>query len=150
MKSFRNFIKKGLPVIVLIMAAALILSRVISPDRETAQEVPEAEIRIHTSEALSHIGTATEVCGPLAQLSHATNLRGEPTFLNFGRAHPNQEFTAVIWESSVPNWLNSGLTHPKLKYAADESIYCVTGKIEEHRGGAQIEVFSPEQIQRMR
>jgi len=45
-----------------------------------------------SSDASAHVGKTTVVRGTVAQVSKV----GELTFLNFGRPHPNSDFTAVI------------------------------------------------------
>lgn len=52
----------------------------------------QTSAQVASSEAGNHVGETTVVKGTVAQVSKV----GELTFLNFGRPHPNSEFTAVI------------------------------------------------------
>jgi len=107
-----------------------------------ATEFPAAQTRSQTltaSEAKAHIGSTTTVCGKVVTPRYATSTRGQPTFLNFDKPYPNQEFTVVIWGSD-----RTKFGAPELVYS--NQIICVTGKIEEYRGGAEIVASNPSQI----
>jgi hypothetical protein len=52
-----------------------------------------------SSEAKAHSGSTATVCGKVMSPRYATSPKGQPTFLNFDKAYPNQEFTVVIWGS---------------------------------------------------
>ena len=45
-------------------------------------------------EALKHVGERARICGHVSSAKYAQSVRGAPTFLNFGRPYPNQDFTA--------------------------------------------------------
>lgn len=137
MKNIRKRLKYIFPVLILIIVVGLILSRVYQPDSTP----PEPEVRINAAEASDYIGTAAEVCGEVASADYVPQLGGEPTFLNLGRAHPNQFFTAVIWSSDRAKW-----SRPPDQHYANREI-CVSGMIEIHEGTPQIIVESPDQIE---
>jgi DNA/RNA endonuclease YhcR with UshA esterase domain len=137
MKSFRKWIKRLLPVIAVFMIAGLILSRVFSP--ESSELPPEATIQY--TQAADFEGRVVEVCGLVAGADYAEHIGGQPTFLNFGAAHPNQVFTVVIWGDDRPRWLRP----PELKYAGAE--ICVTGRVRMHRGIPQIVADNPHRIE---
>ena len=95
---------------------------------------------ITPEEASRYIGETMEVCGVVASATYAENERGQPTFLNLNRSFPNHIFTAVIW----------GSNRTKFSYRPETMLgkeICVRGRIEEHRGKPQIEVYQPTQIQ---
>lgn len=119
------------------MVVGLILSRVYQPESSS----PEPEVRIDAEEAKDYIGTPAEVCGEVASAEYVAQLGGKPTFLNLGRAHPNQLFTIVIWENDRAKW-----TEPPEKQYENREI-CVRGRIEMHEGTPQIVVESPDQIE---
>jgi len=95
---------------------------------------------ISASSAQQHIGERAEVCGRVVEVERVSGIGGEPTFLNLGGAHPNQDFTAVIWASDRLKWSSP----PEVQYEG-QSI-CVRGSVERHEGTPQIVVSSPQQI----
>lgn len=136
MKTIRKRLKYIFPVLIAIMIAGLVLSRVVQPD----SSLPEPEVRINAAEASDHIGMAAEVCGEVASADYLPRVGGKPTFLNLGRAHPNQPFTAVIWGDDRRKW-----TEPPEQRYMNHGI-CVRGRIETYEGTPQIIVESPGQI----
>lgn len=136
MKNIRKRLKYIFPVLILIMVVGLVLSRVYQPDSAP----PEPEVEIKAAEAGEYIGTAAEVCGEVASAEYLPQIGGEPTFINLGRAHPNQLFTAVIWGNDRARW-----REPPEQYFKNRQI-CVTGRIEMHEGTPQIIVEYPDQI----
>lgn len=137
MKNIRKWLKYLFPALIAVIVAGLILSRVYKPESSP----PKPEVRINASEAAEHIGTAAEVCGEVASADYLPQVNGEPTFLNLGRAYPNQHFTAVIWGSNRNKWRES----PEQLYSSRE--ICVSGIIETHEGTPQIIVDRPAQIE---
>jgi len=125
-----------LPVIILFMLTGLVLSRVWQP--EPSQMEPE--IQISAFEAGDYIGTVAEVCGVVESADYVRSIDGEPTFLNLGRAYPNQPFTAVIWGNDRRKWS----TAPEIQYLHRE--ICIIGEIDEHEGIPQIRVTDPGQV----
>ena len=96
---------------------------------------------ITTSEASNYIGEEKTVCGKVVSTYYARSSNGAPTFLNLDRPHPNQIFTAVIFEENRDNFRG-----------APERIYknrdiCVTGMIVEYKGIPQIVVENDFQIE---
>jgi hypothetical protein len=66
----------------------------------------------------------------------------KPTFIDFGPPHPNQLFTALIW----------GEYRDKFDYVPESLLgktVCVSGKITEYKGKAEIKVSDPTQIRIM-
>lgn len=86
-----------------------------------AQSIPAAD-------AGKHIGEQATVCGNIAGKHVVAQSRGAPTFIDIDRPYPHEPFTVVFWErdrASVGTLPSSGRL-------------CVTGFIEQYRGGAQI------------
>lgn len=137
LESFRKFVKKGLPFLVVLMVAGLILSRVYSPERAA---VPEPEATITAMQAAEFEGKVVEVCGFVAGVTHRPDIGGSPTFINFEDEHPNQVFTAVIWG----DYRNAWRTTPAENYL--NRTICVTGRISMHEGTPQINLRTPEQV----
>jgi len=99
-----------------------------------------AEIPVLTPEsAADHVGERVTVCGVVADVSHRADVRGEPTFLNFGAPYPRHVFTALVWGEHRARFAAPPESHE------GESI-CVTGRVGSHRGKPQIVVDSPAQI----
>lgn len=95
---------------------------------------------VSDQEADEHVGERAEVCGRVVDVTWARDIGGRPTFINLGGEHPEQSFTAVIWEDDRPGWRVA----PEDQYL-DRTI-CVTGKIQVHEDTPQIVVSSPGQI----
>jgi DNA/RNA endonuclease YhcR with UshA esterase domain len=98
-----------------------------------------AQKKLTAAEAKDHIGETATVCGTVASARYAASTKGQPTFLNLDKPYPNQVFTVLIWGEN------------RSKFGAPESEYngkriCVTGKITEYRGTAEIVVSDPQQI----
>ena len=136
MRKFRKLITWGMPFIILIMVAGLILSRIYQP--EPSQQEPE--VRITPFEAEEHTGKVAEVCGTVESADFIPSIGGEPTFLNLGRPHPEQPFTVIIWGEDRFHWR----IPPEELY--DGRSICVTGRIQRHEGEPQIRARNPEQI----
>ena len=50
------------------------------------------------SEAYSHVRETATVCGKVTGVHYAANSKGKPTFINFDKPYPNQDFTVMIWD----------------------------------------------------
>ncbi len=107
---------------------------------ESASQSRAARASISSSEARAHVGERSTVCGDVESTRYASGSRGRPTFLNLGRAFPNQEFTVVIWGDD-----RGKFTRPPESAYADKNI-CATGLIGSFDGTPQIEASSPDQI----
>jgi hypothetical protein len=53
---------------------------------------------VPASEASSHVGEAATVCGKVTGVHYAANSKGKPTFINFDKPYPSQDFTIMIWD----------------------------------------------------
>jgi hypothetical protein len=135
MKQLRKLVKKLIPVIVVILLAGLVLSRVVSPDRQQ-----KIEVITTASEAGDHQGKYAEVCGEVVTVQTIRQIGGEPTFINFEEDYPNQYFTGVIWGEDRLAWDNS------LEDLYTNRQICVEGYIRIHEGTPQIRITSPGQV----
>lgn len=124
----------------LVLSAALALVIGGTPLSESRAAQAADAPRIPAAEAAHHVGELATVCGHVASAAHITSVKGAPTFLNVGRPYPDQDFTAVIWESA-----RARFERPPERMFDRKSI-CVTGRIETYRGRPQIVVDDPEQI----
>ena len=122
-----------------VAAATIALVLAVMPTSVTAVADDDV-IRIEASDAAQHVGEVAEVCGQVASAAYLASIGGQPTFLNLERPYPDQLFTVVIWGSSRKEFDG----RPENLY--DGKPICVTGKIVEYEGRAQIVVKDPEQI----
>jgi DNA/RNA endonuclease YhcR with UshA esterase domain len=103
---------------------------------------PKAPSVISWDKAKDHIGERTSVYGAVVDVKWASGSKGQPTFLNIGNPYPDpSRFTAVIWIQNRSKFPEA----PEVYYLG-KTIH-VTGLITEYKGGAQIEVKDPSQIQ---
>ena len=99
---------------------------------------------VTTEAAAERVGQRAEVCGRVAEVVQARDIKGKPTFINLGDTHPEQPFTALIWDGDRTKW-----------DVAPEDLYggrtiCVTGTIRRHEGTPQVVVSAPAQIRLQR
>jgi DNA/RNA endonuclease YhcR with UshA esterase domain len=90
-------------------------------------------------EASKHVDENGTVCGLVASAHFADGSKGQPTFLNLGKAYPNQVFTAVIWGSDRSKF-------GSLERSLDGKQVCVTGRIQLYRGKPEIVVRDKNQL----
>jgi hypothetical protein len=57
----------------------------------------QAQKPLTTAEAKEHIGEKATVCGDAVSAHYAAKTRGNPTFINLDKPHPDQVFTVLIW-----------------------------------------------------
>ncbi|PZF74579.1 S1/P1 nuclease [Taibaiella soli] len=95
---------------------------------------------ISAEEAMQHIGQEVTVCGKVFGGKFLEKSNGTPTLLNIGAAYPNSRFTVVIFGS------DRGLFSYKPEEYLDGKNICITGKVKEYKGKAEIVVSKPEQI----
>ena len=99
-----------------------------------------AQETITPEDAAKFIGQQKMVCGAVVKTHFAATNRGQPTFLDFGKPHPNQVFTIVIWGSDRAKFDGP----PEALFAGKE--ICVTGMITSYKGKPQIKVTEPSQL----
>ena len=91
-------------------------------------------------EAARHAGETGTVCGTVVDASWVRSTKGEPTFLNFGRPHPEESFTVLIWGDD-----RAAFGEPEKDYLGKR--ICVAGKVSLHKGRPEIVVGKPAQLQ---
>jgi hypothetical protein len=94
---------------------------------------------VSDAQAAGHIGEDGTVCGTVASVTQSGVLVGRPTFLNFGRPYPNQDFTVVIWGNQHDAVNPDTLPGTRV---------CVTGTIAGFQGKAQMYLQRPDQLER--
>ena len=107
----------------------------------TAAEAAEGEPAdmVRPSEAIRHVGEFAMVCGVIASARWLHNSRGGPTYLNFDKPYPDQDFTVVIWGKDRGEFAAAPETLTGYKA-------CAYGKIESYKGKAQIVARRQEQL----
>lgn len=121
-----------------VLRGGLVILLVLAPASAALAE--DDVLQIPDSEARHHLGEVAQVCGRVASAAHITTVKGEPTFINFGRPYPDQVFTAVIWDKA------RALFERAPEKLFDGKAICVTGEIGTYRGKPQIIVEDPSQI----
>jgi hypothetical protein len=89
--------------------------------------------------AAKHVGESATVCGVVESARYAERSTSHPTFLNLGRAYPNQVFTVVIFGSD------------RAKFGTPESALlkkrvCATGVITLYQGRPEMNLRDPSQL----
>lgn len=111
----------------------------LAVDLDTLRAPPAAPPRLRPDEAAAHAGETATVCGRVAGATFARTIRGQPTFLNLDRPHPDQPFTVVIWGDDRP-----AFGDPEVEFAG--RAICVTGLIRLYKGKPEIVVRRPGEI----
>jgi hypothetical protein len=96
-----------------------------------ADEIPAAE-------ASSHVGERATVCGNVTGIHTAARSKGKPTFINFDKRYPSQDFTVMIWNDDRPGFGDLE------KYAGHQ--VCAQGVITMYRGKSEMVLHSPEAL----
>lgn len=109
-------------------------------DLTVAQDQPqEPPVQLYAHQAADHVGEMALVCGVIASTRYSHDSNGAPTYLNFDKPYPQNQFTVIVW----------GRDRDKFPYKPEdlkEHQACVYGQIDEYRGKPQIVAFRPEQI----
>jgi endonuclease YncB( thermonuclease family) len=103
-------------------------------------DVPGAGRALGPEEAAAHAGEDATVCGKVARASWMRSVKGEPTFVDFERPHPDQPFKAVLWGRD-----RAGFGEPEKEWPG--RTLCVTGRIEIHKGKPEIVLRDPGQVE---
>jgi hypothetical protein len=96
-----------------------------------AQELP-------TSEAAAHVGQSATVCGMVMGIHYAGRSRGNPTFIDFGRPYPSQDFTVVIWSEDRASFGDLG------QHVGRE--LCAHGVVSLYRGRPEMALHSADSL----
>ncbi len=95
---------------------------------------------ISPGDAAHHIGEQVTVCGHVYGGKFQDKGSNGPTFINMGAAYPNSPFTVVIFKNDRANFSYAPETF------LDGKDICVTGKVKEYKGKAEIIADSEKQI----
>jgi len=93
---------------------------------------------INVNDASSNIGQTVKVC---SMVYGTKELKSGMTFINLGSAYPNSPLTLVIYGDDKSNFKQN----PSSYY--DGKRVCVTGKVSDYKGKAQIIIHREEDIQ---
>ena len=86
---------------------------------------------IKSFEAIQHVGEYAVVCGVIASTSYRKNSKGSPTYLNFDKPYPDQDFSAVVFGDDRKNF------EVKPETLANQEA-CVVGLVKAYKGKAQM------------
>jgi hypothetical protein len=100
----------------------------------------DAQITITAAEAKDHINQIVSICDKVVDGRYLESSATKPTLLNVGGTYPDNLFTIVINSASRPNF-----SFKPEEYYVNKRV-CVTGKLSEYNGKAQIVVLSPAEI----
>src|SRR3989442_8746563 len=101
--------------------------------------LPAGDGSISPGQAQKHIGETTTVCGLVAGGRFVESSRGEPTFLDFEKPYPKNDFTVLIWGRDRQNFGT-----PERDWIQKQ--ICVRGKIESYQGRAEVILHEKSQI----
>jgi hypothetical protein len=90
-------------------------------------------------EAASHVGETATICGLVASTTYLAEAPMAPTFIDIGKAYPNELFSAII------------LDNDRAKFAASANSLrgrsiCVTGEIFLYQGAPKMMLRDPSQL----
>ena len=109
----------------------------LSPIYLSAQSENAIEVR----EAYKFVGETKIVCGKIVSTKYLKRASGGPIFLNFGRDHPNQQMTGLIWFGRFSEYFS----YKPEKFLKRKNV-CVKGYISEYEGKTQMEIRTEKQI----
>jgi hypothetical protein len=109
----------------------------LSPIYLSAQSENAIEVR----EAYKFVGETKIVCGKIVSTKYLKRASGGPIFLNFGRDHPNQQMTGLIWFGRFSEYFS----YKPEKFLKRKNV-CVKGYISEYEGKTQLEIRTEKQI----
>lgn len=93
-------------------------------------------------DALDYVGKKVTILGPVVSTNFASSTSGSPTFLNVGLPYPDAgRFTVLIWGDDRGRFSSA----PEDTYNGQN--IAVTGVVKNYKGGAQIIVTRPSQIE---
>ena len=101
----------------------------------------QAEQAIQVKEAYKYVGETKIVCGRIVSTKYLKRASGGPIFLNFGRDHPNQQMTGLIWFGRFSEYFS----YKPEKFLKRKNV-CVKGNISEYEGKIQMELRTEKQI----
>ena len=101
----------------------------------------QSENAIEVKEAYKYVGETKIVCGKIVSTNYLKRASGGPIFLNFGRDHPNQQMTGLIWFGRFSEYFS----YKPEKFLKRKNV-CVKGYISEYEGRTQMEIRTEKQI----
>ena len=101
----------------------------------------QSENAIEVKEAYKYVGETKIVCGKIVSTNYLKRASGGPIFLNFGRDHPNQQMTGLIWFGRFSEYFS----YKPEKFLKRKNV-CVKGYISEYEGKTQMEIRTEKQI----
>ena len=101
----------------------------------------QSEQAIKVNEAYKYVGETKIVCGKIVSTKYLKRASGGPIFLNFGRDHPNQQMTGLIWFGRYSEYFS----YKPEKFLKRKNV-CVKGYISEYEGKTQMEIRTEKQI----
>jgi hypothetical protein len=93
---------------------------------------------VPATDAQAHVGETATVCGKVTGVHYAANSKGKPTFINFDKRYPSQDFTVMIWNDDRPGFGDLE------KYAGHQ--VCAQGVITMYRGKPEMVLHSAEAL----
>jgi len=127
------------------LAAVLAATVSCGESKETRQGTSASQPVISWEKAAPHVGQNVVLEGPVVSAHFARTSKGQPTFLNLGKPHPDPgRFTVVIWGSSRGRFSGA----PEDLYRG--KLIRVSGTITTYRGAPQIIADGPEDIEIVR
>ena len=100
---------------------------------------PARAADLAAADAAHHVGETATVCGIVASGKFDSDLKSQPTFLDFERPYPDQVFTVVIFGADRSKF---GTPETSLR----GKHLCVTGKIQDRSGLPEIILNDPKQL----
>ncbi len=99
-----------------------------------------AQQEIKIEDAIYHVGDSVKICSKVYGGKYLPDVKGQPTFLNFGGNYPNAPLTIAIW-NDIRNEFEE----------APEEFYkgvqvCIVGKIVLYKGKPEIILRNKNQI----
>lgn len=122
------------------LIAALVMTACVC---EVVAQVPagtSCNSAIPWTDASRYAGTTAYFSGPVVEVVHRSNVKGEPTRINIGRAYPDKNrMTLLVWGKNLDAFGSS------LQGLAGRNV-CATGTMGSYKGSAEMEITNPKQI----
>jgi hypothetical protein len=118
------------PIALAVAVGAIAVARVLGGVGDAG---PSCAAPVDWREAARHAGRAAAVSGPVADVTYAPDVGGEPTFVNLGNPHPDPDrFDVVIYAAA-----REGFEVPPEEGLPGETI-CVVGDVRLRDGVPQV------------
>ncbi len=101
----------------------------------------QAQETINIDDIAKYVGKEVKVCDKVYSARFLDNSARQLTLINLGGKYPNQKMTVVIDGDSRKNF-----TWKPEEFLLNKEI-CVKGKVKEYKGGYQIDVAKPEELE---